>query len=144
MRAALPGLAFLFLVCFAAGAPPVAAQSVHTPPAGSADRAAILEEVRVPVELMLHPPVEFVVKRINVGGGWAFVALEPQRPGGGRIPVETTRFAQDAGAMDGLTTFALLREANGRWHLIDWVVGPTDVAWDWWPEHFGAPRALFP
>jgi len=118
---------------------------VHTPERGSSERADILDAVRPAAEAMLHPPVEFVVEKMKVAAGWAFVQLEPQRPGGGRIDPAQTRLAEDAaaGALDGLTTYALLWYRNGRWNLIAWVIGPTDVAWDPWPVWYGAPDAIF-
>jgi len=121
------------------------AQVMHTPERGSAERADILDAVRPAAEAVLHPPVEFVVAKMNVAQGWAFVRLEPQRPGGGRIDPAETRLAEDAanGALDGLTTYALLWYRYGHWNLIAWVIGPTDVAWDPWPVWYGAPEAIF-
>ncbi len=121
------------------------AQQVLTPQRGSAARAEILDAIRPAAEAVLHPPVEFVVKKMNVAGDWAFVALEAQRPGGRAIDPATTRLAETAkeGMLDGFTTYGLLWFRTGRWNLIAWVIGPTDVAWDPWPEAYGAPRAIF-
>jgi hypothetical protein len=128
-----------------AGVATVSAQQVFSPPRGSPERAAILDAVRPAAEVVLHPPVEFVVTKMNVVDGWAFVALNPQRPGGGAIDPRQTRLARnyEAGVVDGLTTYALLLFRNGRWHLIDWAIGPTDLFWDSWPDRFGVPRAIF-
>jgi len=125
--------------------PAAFAQQVFTPQRGSAERAAILDAVRPAAEAVLYPPVEFVVEKMNVAGDWAYVALNPQRPGGGAIDPRQTRMAQnyEAGIVNGLTTYALLLFRNGRWNLIDWAIGPTDLVWDSWPERFGVPRAIF-
>lgn len=148
-----PGMKRRFILMALAGLPAVGpafvdeagAQAIHTPEKGSAERADILDAVRPAAEAVLHPSVEFVVEKMNVAQGWAFVQLEPQRPGGGRIDPAETRLAEDAanGALDGLTTYALLWYRNARWNLIAWVIGPTDVAWDPWPVWYGAPEGIF-
>lgn len=91
----------------------------------------------------MRGPVEFVVSSIRVEDGWAFCILEPQRPGGAQIDVNETGYAQDNEFMDGLTVYALVRNWNGRWNLIDAVTGPTDAAFTPWPEFYGAPRSIF-
>ncbi|MNW16592.1 hypothetical protein D3C71_2154900 [compost metagenome] len=44
--------------------------------------------------------------------------------------------------MDGQTVFALVSFQNGRWNLVDHVVGPTDVAYAGWSLRYGVPAAL--
>jgi hypothetical protein len=109
------------------------------PPAGSAQRAAIMDALRPAIEAKFGKPVEFVVRRIGVQDGWALVIADPQRPGGGRIdprrhfPHEVIEF------MDGLTINAVLRFSGGGWTLVDHAVGPTDV---WYCGVEGPPRSL--
>ena len=91
----------------------------------------------------MRGPVEFLVSSMRVSDGWAFCILEPQRPGGGAIDPAQTAYAGEAAFMDGLTVYALARHAHGRWHLIDSVTGPTDVAFEPWPRFYGAPAAIF-
>lgn len=119
------------------------AQDVREPARGSAERTAILDAVRPKVEAEMRGPVEFVVISLRVKGGWAFAQLEPQRPGGVPIDPAQTAHAADIDFMDGLTVWALMREKGGRWYLIDTVTGPTDVAFEPWPEFYGAPRVIF-
>ena len=88
-------------------------------------------------------PVEFVVGTLRTTAKWAFVQVNPQRPGGEAIDIEETSFASDADTMDGLTVFALLRFQSGGWTLVEHVVGPTDVAYMAWPDRFGAPPVVF-
>ena len=61
-----------------AGVATVSAQQVFSPPRGSPERAAILDAVRPAAEVVLNPPVEFVVTKMNVVDDWAFVALNPR------------------------------------------------------------------
>ncbi len=118
------------------------AQTVHEPAKGSAERAAVLDALRPAIEAEMRGPVEFVVATLRTTAKWAFVQVDPQRPGGAAIDVEDTSFAGEADMMDGLTVFALLRFQSGRWNLVEHVVGPTDVAYLDWAERFGAPQAV--
>jgi len=122
----------------------VSAQPVHEPARGTGERSEILNTVRPMLEARVGPPVEFVVNWMRSGNGWAFVELSPQRPGGGAIDLSQTTYARDAEYMDGLLTFALLRYQYGRWNLIDFVVGPTDVFWQGDPLYAQLPAGLTP
>ncbi len=119
------------------------AGKMYTPGRGDPNRKAILNAIRPRIEAEMRGPVEFVVRTLNVLDGWAFAVLDPQRPGGRPIDVYGTVHAQDADFMDGLTVYALVKWSGGGWGLIDSVTGPTDVAYDPWPDLYGAPRAIF-
>jgi len=120
------------------------AQAVYEPSRGTAERTEILNAVRPMLEARVGPPVEFVVNWMRSGSGWAFVQLNPQRPGGGSIDLYQTTFAGQAEYMDGITTYALLRYQYNRWNLIDFVVGPTDVFWHGDPLYGQLPAGLTP
>lgn len=129
VRALIAALALLL------AALPAAAQSFHTPPPGSAERRALLDAVRPLVHAELGAPVEFVVRTLRVGQGWAFAVLEPQRPGGHRI------LAPDPAFNDGVTTYAVLRNTGQGWRPLMVAVGPTDVPYVVYCD--AAPRGLF-
>jgi hypothetical protein len=108
---------------------------------GDPERRILLDLLRPVMELEMRGPVEFRVGRARTLKGWGLVQVEPQRPGGRRIDMAETVYAEEP-IMDGLTTDALFRFRAGRWHLITHVVGPTDAASSNWI--FGAvPRRLF-
>lgn len=115
----------------------------YHPERGTAERADILDAIRPAIVAQMRGPVEFVVREMRVQDGWAFVVVDPQRPGGGAIDPYETSFADDADFLDGLTVYALTQNTNGRWNLIDHVVGPTDVAYEPWPQFYGAPKEIF-
>ena len=121
-----------------------AAQAVHEPGRGTAERTEILNAVRPMLEARVGPPVEFVVDWMRSGNGWAFVQLSPQRPGGGAINLYQTTYANQAEYMDGVFTVALLRFQYNRWNLIDFAVGPTDVFWQGDPLYAQMPPGLLP
>ena len=108
---------------------------------GDPERKLLLDLLRPVLELELRGPVEFRVGTARTLKGWGLVRVEPQRPGGGRIAMRETVFAEEP-FMDGLTTDALFRHEGGRWHLITHVVGPTDAASSNW-IHGDVPRRLF-
>ena len=116
--------------------------AAYEPRRGSAEREAILDALRPAVEGKLRSPVEFVVSRMRVHDGWAFVEVEPQRPRG--RPIDSAALGFDTEMMNGLTTWALLKHQSGGWTLVTWVLGPTDVAWEGWWDTYGAPRDIFP
>ena len=110
-----------------AGAP-VQAQPVSataSPGPGSAQRRAILDAIRPAVEAQIGSDVEFVVRRIRVISGWAFVMADPQRRGG--RPIDGHRYFPQFEYMGGLTVTAVLRFRAGRWRVVQQVTGATDV-----------------
>jgi hypothetical protein len=121
---------------------PALALTFREPAKGSAERAAIMDTLRPAVEAEMRGPVEFVVTTIRVTPNWAFVQVEPQRPGGGVIDPEETGFAGESDMMDGLTVYGLMGFQAGRWNLIDHMVGPTDVGYADWQQRYGVPAAL--
>jgi hypothetical protein len=89
-------------------------------------RKAVLDALRPAVEAKLGPNVEFVIQVIRVEDGWAFVMADPQRKGG--KPIDGRRlFGEDFGNMDGLRVDAVLKLKSGRWKVVDYGIGATDV-----------------
>ena len=98
---------------------------IAAPPA-TADRKAVLDALRPRVEAKLGPNVEFVVAHLRIEDGWAFVIVDPQRKGGKPIDGWAI-FGEHFDNMDGLRTEAVLRRTKGRWRVVDWGIGATDV-----------------
>lgn len=90
-------------------------------------------------------PVSFSVTTKTVEGDWGWLVAQPWTPEGAQIDWSTTRHAERAanGVMDGSgTTYALLKRENGAWRVVAFTVGPTDVAYEDWPQRYGAPPSL--
>lgn len=131
MRPTVAGvLAAISVLC----APSVmAVQTVYTPPPGSAVRRAILDALRPDAEAELGGPVVFVVEELRVGSRYAYADVRPQRPGGRAYRIPRPELMDAYGG-------AVLEQRNGRWHVLRWVLGPTDV---WQCEFAGrVPRAV--
>ena len=68
----------------------------------------------------------------------------PQRPGGGAMDYRGTGYQEaiDAGAFDdGIV--ALLRKRGGKWQVVKYVIGATDVPYVEWDKEYRAPAAIF-
>ena len=120
-------------------------QAVYTPEKGSSERKAILDALRIPVERELKQKVVFNAENFNVSGTWAFLSGDPQSPLGGPPDYRGTQYqdAKDAGMFDN-NFFALLRKTGGKWKVIRYAIGCTDVCYaDWW-QRYKAPKAVFP
>ena len=130
------------VLMFACG---VFAQKVYTPERGSAERKAILDALRVPVEKELKQKIQFSINDFNVSGTWAFLSGEPQNLNGERPDYSGTEFQEaiEADMFDN-NFFALLKKTGGKWRVVTHAIGCTDVCYAmWWKDH-KAPKAVFP
>jgi hypothetical protein len=137
--------ALIFATFLLSAAVSASAQAVHTPAKGSAERRAILEALRVPVEKELRQKIVFAAEHFTVSGRWAFVGGDPLVPGGGRPNYRGTPYQEaiDADMFDN-NFFAILKRTGTRWKVIHYDIGCTDVCYaDWW-RRFKAPKAIFP
>ncbi|HKX83279.1 MAG TPA: hypothetical protein VJL58_03575, partial [Pyrinomonadaceae bacterium] len=90
----------LIITILAAGA---FGQATYTPEKGSAERKAILDALRIPVERDLNlQRIAFVTDSFKISGTWAFVSGVLQTPSGGSPDFKRTKFADavEAGAFD--------------------------------------------
>lgn len=149
MRAAVLAFALLALACSpspqhqreaAPGEPGI-------PPAEASDpeRDAMTAALAPRVEAEIGRPVSFTVNTMRVENDWGWLIAQPWTPEGAQIDWSQTRYAERAasGVLDGGgTTYALLKRENGTWRVVDFAVGPTDVAWADWSERHGAPASV--
>jgi hypothetical protein len=120
-------------------------QAVYTPEKGSAERREIMDALRVPVEKELGQKIVFAADDFRIYGNWAFLGGRPQTPSGTAPDYRRTPYeeARRAGAFDN-NIFALLRKSGGRWKVVKYAIGCTDVCYlDWW-RRFKAPKQVFP
>ena len=121
------------------------AQALHTPEKGSPERKAILDSLRVPVERELKQKIVFAAETFNVLGNWAFVFGVSQTPEGGQPDFSRTKYAQ--AQRDGFfdNNFqALLKKTAGKWSVLKYQIGCTDVCYTEWWKQYRAPKAVFP
>jgi hypothetical protein len=122
-----------------------AQQRPHTPERGSTERQALMEALREPVRRELGKTVIFEVRELRVLGEWAFADVSPRNPDGTPLDYSGTPMEEawrEGFVDDGM--YAVLRRTNGRWRVLRYAIGPTDVAWIPWQEELRAPRAIFP
>lgn len=133
---------FLLISC---GVLNVFSQSVYTPAKGSAERTAVLNALRVPVEKELKQKIQFSINQFKTNGVWAFINGEPQNASGGRPNYRGTEYQEaiDEGMFDN-NFQALLKKTGGKWKVVTYAIGCTDVCFaTWWKDH-KAPKAIFP
>ena len=131
----------LIIVC---GVSAVSAQKTHTPAKNSPERAAILGALRAPVAKELKQPVSFVASGFKVQGNWAFFSGEARNAKGGAVNWKITEYQEniDDGVFDN-GVFALLKKSGGRWRVVTYAIGCTDVCYLGWDKEFKAPPAIF-
>ncbi|MCC7250669.1 hypothetical protein [Hyphomicrobium sp.] len=122
-----------------------AAGDIYSPPKGTPLRAQLLDAARPTFEREVGAPVEFVVETLNVMDGWAYDNVKLQRPGGVPIDWRSTKFAEDfaQGMRETESNLFLLQQGGDGWTLVEYAIGPTDVAWDWWRQQRNLPYELF-
>jgi len=132
----------LVIIVAAAGA--ASAQEAHTPAPGSAERRGIADALRTPVEKELKQKVVFKIDHLKVSGDWAFLRGVPQRTDGGKVDYTVTPYRQriEDGVFDDWIC-ALLRKRAGKWQVVKYVIGATDVVYEGWDEEYNAPSAIF-
>ena len=116
----------------------------HTPERGTTERQAITDALRVPVQKQLKQKVIFKIDHLKVYSGWAFMKGVPQQSSGGALDYRGTSYqkAIDAGAFDdGIV--ALLRQRGGKWQVVRYVIGATDVPYVDWDRKYHAPSEIF-
>jgi hypothetical protein len=119
------------------------AQPSYTPEKNSPERKAILDVLRVPVERDLKQKIVFVADNFKVQGSWTFVSGRPTTPSGGQPNLKGTAW-EDAEDLFDDNFFGLLRKRNGKWRVVAYALGCTDVCYsDWWKRH-NAPKSIFP
>ena len=116
----------------------------HVPEKGSVERKAIVDALRAPIEKTLKQPVIFKIDHLKAQNGWAFLTGRPQSPDGSAIDYTGTVYqdAVDSGAFDdGIV--ALLRKVKGKWTVVQYVIGATDVPYVDWDKKYRAPKGVF-
>ena len=123
----------------------VFAQKIYTPEKGSAERTAILNALRIPVEKELKQKVQFSIQTFNVQGNWAFINGEPQSANGDKPDYSITEYAEaiKEGIFDN-NFQALLKKTGGKWKVVTYAIGCTDVCYATWWKDYKAPKAVFP
>lgn len=141
----LKKISLVCLAIFLWSASTAHAQEAYTPAKDSAERRAILTALRAPVEKQLKQKIQFSIQTFRVRGSWAFLNGEPQNASGGRPDYRSTPYRDqvDSGAFDN-NFQALLKKTGGRWKVVTYAIGCTDVCWLGWDERYKAPRAIFP
>jgi hypothetical protein len=120
-------------------------QTVVRPKRDSSLRKTILSALREPVAKDIGQKVKFSVDHLNVADDWAFMSGRALTLSGKPVDYRKTKYRSnvEAGAFDDWIC-ALLRRRDGKWRVVQFAIGSTDVVWDGWDKLHKAPRAIFP
>ncbi len=116
---------------------------VYTPQKGSAERDAIFNALRVPVEKELKQEIVFAPNNFKVFGDWAFIGGEPLTKSGKKPDLKGTKYEDEADMFDS-NFFALLKKDGSKWKVVTYALGCTDVCYLGWDKEFNAPKQIFP
>ncbi len=122
-----------------------AQDKVTTPKVGDPIRKALFNAMRPAFEKDLKQKVIFQVDVLKMLNGWAFITGKPRQPDQSPINYKKTRYQADIkeGAFDD-GYCALLHNTNGKWKLVTYEIGATDVAYAGWAKQYHAPKAIIP
>lgn len=103
-----------------------------------------MNAARGPVSFDIGEQVIFVVQELRSNGVWAYLEAVPHQPDGRPLDWNRTKLAAQWRAdMMSDIIMVLLHKTNGRWQVVDHIVGPTDVYWFGWVDQYGLPESLF-
>jgi len=116
-----------------------------TPAKDSPERTAIMNALRIPIEKELKQRVQLTIKHFKATDTWAFINGEPLsiklvKPDYTGTPYQK---AIDDGAFDN-NYQALLKKTAGKWKVVVYLIGCTDVCWLDWEKKHKAPKTIFP
>lgn len=126
------------LVALLTLASPLAAAEI-VPPADPL-HAAVLAAATASVADELGLPVQLHASELRAGDGFAFLSANVTHPDGSAIDFRQTPYADavEDGLFDGPHLWALLREDDGAWTVLEQDIGPTDAWYAGWPSAHGA------
>ncbi len=122
----------------------LAANPVETPLPGSPLRQTILEALRVPVQKDLKQKLVFRVDLLSVKDSWAYFRGQARKPDGSPIDYRRTKYWKQIqlGMFDDWLC-ALLKLQDGKWRVVEFLIGHTDEPSIDLLERYGAPRELW-
>ncbi|MGH3467119.1 MAG: hypothetical protein ACRDQF_05240 [Thermocrispum sp.] len=125
---------------------------MHTPSAqsvpqslspGDPDREVVLQAASAPIFETFGDRVRVTVERVDRIGPWVFVKGKMRGADGGRPDFSGTAYEKPAAAGQVSSVYVALVEESYGWKLRAHAIGPSDVAWQNWPDDYAAPRELF-
>lgn len=111
---------------------------------GDADYAILLDLATPHARKATGLALNLKIDELDRQGDWAFMRSQMRGADGRRPDWSASVYAEQAAAGGMSDTYAALFKRNGdRWSLVAEAVAPGDVAWESWPQQYGAPASLF-
>ena len=111
----------------------------------SKDRKEMIEALKLKLQPGLKLKPKMVVTNLWVKGGFAFFRGFAKDGAGKDIDFRKTAYREEVmeGIFDGDATFALLKTVSGKWKVLAFTIGATDVPYTCWWKEFKAPKEIF-
>lgn len=120
------------------------ASGPSTPDKNSPERKAIMDALREPVSKELKQEVIFVADSLKLQDGWAFLAGKVRNPQGGPVNWKITKYQEQVAGGDFEDNFfALLKNTDGKWSSVTYMMNCLDVCYEGWDKEYKAPKAIF-
>lgn len=118
---------------------------VYAPKVGSPERTAILKALGSKVRDDIGKEVLFYITRLRVQGEWALILAAPEGPSRKRIDYRGTRYDTKTLQNEPFDDWicALLRKQQGRWKIVEYELGATDMPYFSWEEKYHIPHGIF-
>ncbi|MBL6431484.1 MAG: hypothetical protein HPM95_11240 [Alphaproteobacteria bacterium] len=111
---------------------------------GKQERKDLMNAIRPLVEARVYPPVEFVIDRLRVSGNWASPSSRRNGREANRLTCREQRCASRRTIWTGSPPMPCFVRAYGRWNIVDYAIGPTDVFWSGDPLYDQLTPGLVP
>jgi hypothetical protein len=114
-------------------------------------REAIVQAATAPLREAFGVRIRLDVGQVNRIGPWVFVQGTMRARDGGPANYAGTVYQarSEDGALSDVFAALLKMDENAvsdtdvrSWRLLEYAIGPTDVAWLTWPDEHEAPRSL--
>ncbi|MGH8079587.1 MAG: hypothetical protein ACREP7_03355 [Lysobacter sp.] len=111
---------------------------------GDADYATLIELATPHVRKATGLALTLKVDELDRQGDWAFLRAQMRTADGRRPDWSASAYAEQAAVGSMSDTYAaLFKRKDDAWTLVAETVAPGDVAWEAWPQEYGAPASLF-
>ena len=136
----------LFLLVLMSVSSAWAKDSITYPKPGSEVRKQICNAFRIPMTQQVNgQKIVFVIHRLAVlNKNTAFIFCSIQRANGKSVDWKNSKLkeAYEEGFFDNSHSGLLRKNSQGKWVVVDYIVGMTDVGYMNWPKKHKVPKKL--
>jgi hypothetical protein len=135
---------FVFVLFLGASTAGFATKGIYTPKVGSIERKQIISALKTHFKSELRKPVKISVTAFKNQNDWSFIRGVILDKSGKSMNYKGTPYqeAVQAGIFDDWFCSLLYRE-KGKWRVMTYAIGATDVPYVDWANKYSAPPGIF-